>query len=119
MDAASFDEDGYQELVGRHEEWLRLREWESFARAALLVLCDQVTRNLFRGTARAYAADRLALHHAERLLVGETWRRHPALRLLVCLPLVHSEDPAHFSRASGLVDEACADTRVDREVAAA
>jgi uncharacterized protein (DUF924 family) len=62
---------------------------------ALILLLDQFPRNLFRGTARAFATDPQALGFAKRALEEEfaaglaKWHR-----LFLGLPFVHSEDPA-------------------------
>ena len=60
---------------------------------ALLVLLDQVPRNIFRGSAHAYATDPLALHYAGRMLEAGLDREvEPALRTFCYLPFEHSED---------------------------
>ncbi len=62
---------------------------------ALIIQLDQFPRNLFRGTARAFATDQKALAFAKQALEADfaagldKWRR-----LFLGLPFVHSEDPA-------------------------
>lgn len=62
--------------------------------AQILVL-DQFTRNVFRGTARAFAGDALALAAAQALVAGGADRSMPGVRRqFVYLPFEHSEDLA-------------------------
>ena len=67
---------------------------------ALLILLDQYPRNAFRGTARMFATDALALHFA-RLMNDQGLDRlvEPALRAFCYLPFEHSEDPEDQRRS--------------------
>ena len=60
---------------------------------ALVILLDQLSRNLFRGTAAAFAGDPQALALARRA-VALAWDRelHPLERSFLYLPFEHSED---------------------------
>ena len=59
----------------------------------LLILVDQVPRNLFRTTGEAFAHDELAREVATRL--SRNWHAHTlAERFIVGLPFVHHEDEA-------------------------
>lgn len=62
---------------------------------AFIVLCDQLSRNCFRGSAQAFALDPLALHAT---LSGLARGDHRALsipeRLFFLMPLMHSESLA-------------------------
>jgi uncharacterized protein (DUF924 family) len=59
---------------------------------ALLVVCDQFPRNLFRGDARAFALDARALALAKRVVAeGRDARLRPVERAFVYLPFEHSE----------------------------
>ena len=61
---------------------------------ALVLLLDQIPRNIFRGTAHAYATDALALALASRAIdAGFDKQVDPALRFFFYLPFEHSEDP--------------------------
>jgi uncharacterized protein (DUF924 family) len=62
---------------------------------ALVIVLDQFPRNMFRGTAQAFAADALA-REAARTIVAQGWDRamSPAQRLFAYLPFEHSEDLA-------------------------
>jgi len=71
----------------------------------LMVLCDQVSRNAFRGTARAYATDALARRIADA--PGGPRARFDelpvALRMSVVLVFVHSEDAADVAVVDALL----------------
>jgi uncharacterized protein (DUF924 family) len=68
--------------------------WEANAEGALalLLLLDQFPRNLYRGTAHAFATDPLARAIARRALnAGRDQDIEPALRPFFYLPFEHSE----------------------------
>lgn len=70
---------------------------------ALLLLLDQIPRNLFRGSAHAFATDGLALHFARRALdAGHDAAFEPALRAFFYLPFEHSEAMADQDRSVAL-----------------
>jgi uncharacterized protein (DUF924 family) len=59
---------------------------------ALIVLLDQFPRNMFRGTARAFAADPLALAAARHAIArGYDRAMLPVERMFAYLPFEHSE----------------------------
>ena len=59
---------------------------------ALLLLLDQFTRNLFRGSARAFAGDARALSIAKALVATGADRRFDTIeRAFVYLPFEHAE----------------------------
>lgn len=61
---------------------------------ALVLLLDQIPRNVFRGSGHAFATDGLARHYAERAVEAGLDRQiAPELRAFVYLPFEHSEDP--------------------------
>ena len=72
---------------------------------ALLVLLDQIPRNVFRGSGHAFATDPLALHYANRAVdVGFDRQIEPELRAFVYLPFEHSEDIADQRRSVALFE---------------
>ena len=82
-----------------HEDWLDSAE----GALALLLLLDQIPRNIFRGSGHAYATDGLARHHADRALAaGHDSAFEPMLRAFFYLPFEHSEDLADQQRSVGL-----------------
>lgn len=72
----------------------------------LVLLLDQVPRNLFRGTARAFATDGHALSIAD-LSVGRGDDRHldEPERLFLYLPFEHAEDMEAQDRSVALISE--------------
>jgi len=72
-----------------------LGEWEEDARGilALILLLDQMSRNIFRDTPRMYEGDARALALAERLVdSGQVRELAPMERYFVFMPLMHAED---------------------------
>lgn len=70
----------------------------------LILLLDQVPRNVFRGSAQAFASDALARAYAERAIAsGFDLRVDPALRIFFYLPFEHSESMADQDRAVALI----------------
>ena len=85
-----------------------LREWESSARGRLakLLLLDQFTRNIWRGSHLAFQFDhealRLGLDMLERRQDLELW---PIERVFAYLPLEHSESLPYQERCVALYEE--------------
>jgi uncharacterized protein (DUF924 family) len=72
---------------------------------AAIIVMDQFSRNMFRGTARAYATDPLARRLAERLIAERIdLVMTPAERYFVYLPFEHSEDREHQQLAVRLIE---------------
>jgi len=64
-------------------------------RLAYVVLCDQLPRAAYRGTAKAYAYDPLALAVTrEGLARGDEFSLSAVEGAFLCMPLVHAEDLA-------------------------
>ncbi len=62
---------------------------------ASVIVLDQFSRNLFRGTARAFASDELALRLARQAIArGFDQAMTAGQRLFLYLPFEHSEDAA-------------------------
>jgi uncharacterized protein (DUF924 family) len=83
-----------------------LAAWETTSEGALalLILLDQFPRNIFRGSARAFAADALARAVADRAIgQGFDQRIPPVERLFFYLPFEHSEGLADQERAVALI----------------
>jgi len=73
----------------------RLSAWESGPRRrlALILLLDQFSRNIHRGTARAFAQDAQALLLTlNGMQLGADATLHPAERLFFYMPLMHAEN---------------------------
>ncbi|MBA2237791.1 MAG: DUF924 family protein [Lysobacter sp.] len=91
------------------EDWMHTAE----GALALLILLDQIPRNLFRGSAHAYATDPLARREASRAIgLGMDMQTEEALRPFFYLPFQHSEamlDQARSLELSGSLPGADAD----------
>ncbi|MGL4963047.1 MAG: DUF924 family protein [Inquilinus sp.] len=94
--------------AGRHDDWAD----SPLGVVALCILLDQLPRNLFRGTPRAFATDPKALAVA-KAAVEQGFDQDPALtddhRLFLYLPFEHSEGLADQRRslelqAAGIAD---------------
>ena len=84
-----------------HEDWLGNAE----GALALLLLLDQIPRNIFRGSGHAFASDGLARLYADRALAaGHDQAFEPALRAFFYLPFEHSEEPADQARSVALFE---------------
>ena len=76
-------------LAGRFDHW----EGDILSGVALVILLDQFPRNMFRGTARMYEADRKALPLAKRLIASHDQASLSVdQRKFLYLPLEHSEN---------------------------
>lgn len=74
-----------------------LRDWEDTPRGrlALIVVYDQFSRNMFRGTARSFAQDPLARAVAEKALAaGDEGVLRPVELGFVLMPFMHAEELA-------------------------
>lgn len=84
----------FSDLVGQAQSG-GLASWESHSRGwlALIITLDQLPRNLYRGTAAAFATDPLAQHVARRGFERSFYSSLGVLEQLFCLmPFQHAED---------------------------
>jgi uncharacterized protein (DUF924 family) len=82
-----------------------LDAWQADAEGALalVLLLDQIPRNVYRGSAHAYATDPLARHFAGQAIARGLDALGPQdLRGFLYLPFQHSEDLADQARAIAL-----------------
>jgi uncharacterized protein (DUF924 family) len=71
-----------------------------------IVVLDQFSRNMFRGTPRAFAADPVARRLAEQVItLGLDVVMTHAERYFVYLPFEHSEDREHQALAVRLIEQ--------------
>ena len=69
-------------------------------RLALVLLCDQLSRNAFRGAADAFAQDALALEVAEEAIAaGDDAAFSPIEQRFLRMPLMHAEDRQRQARS--------------------
>jgi uncharacterized protein (DUF924 family) len=90
----------------------RLAAWESEAESALAltIVLDQFPRNMFRGEARAFAADPLARAVADNAIARGFDRRYvPPERRFFYLPFMHAENLADQERCIALCRAAADD----------
>jgi uncharacterized protein (DUF924 family) len=103
-----FDEAVRQGFAADHAEAIAgaLGDWEAepLSALALVMLLDQVPRNIFRSTPRAFASDPLALATTRRALErGFDQLVPPAWRVFFYLPFEHSEVLADQQRGLDLL----------------
>jgi len=88
-------------LRERYGQWLaksargELNHWSDTDRGlvAFVILIDQFSRNIHRGTAEAFAADHIALAASQKAIAQQRDHRLPAIhRVFLYLPLEHTED---------------------------
>ena len=82
--------------------------WASTPRGglALVILLDQFTRNIYRGSARAFEGDSLALALSQKALDEHRDRELKfAERYFLYMPLMHSEQLADQDRSVALFDD--------------
>lgn len=71
---------------------------------ALVLLLDQIPRNVFRNSGHAFATDPLALHYANRAIdAGHDAKIDASLRLFFYMPFEHSEAIADQDRSVELL----------------
>ena len=106
----AFDEEIRQRFLCLYESGAagKLNDWQETPTTclALVILLDQFPRNLFRGTAKAFAADPMA-REAAGLILANGWDRAmtPDERMFAYLPFEHSESLADQERCLALMKE--------------
>jgi len=104
---AAFDAEITRHFLGLYEQVAGGQEWLDGAKPCLarIVVLDQFPRQMFRGNARAFAADALALE-AAKVAVERGYDRGllPVERLFVYLPFEHSESLADQLQACELTE---------------
>ena len=103
----AFDAECRERFLDAHHAAARrqFEHWMDDAEGALalLVLLDQIPRNVFRGSGHAFASDGLARRYASRALeAGFDASSEPGLRMFFYLPFEHSEDMGDQDRAVAL-----------------
>lgn len=94
-------------LAGELDEW----EQRDEALVALVLLLDQFTRNIYRGSAGAFSGDQRALELAQRTIESGRYQRLPAIhQVFLYMPLEHCEDPGVQEECVTLFEELAAVT---------
>ena len=105
---AAFDETCRENFGEAHMAAAR-REFDGWMDSAdgalaLLLLLDQIPRNIFRGSSHAFASDGVALQHAKQAIdAGLDTQVEETLRAFMYLPFEHSEDMAMQDRSVELM----------------
>jgi uncharacterized protein (DUF924 family) len=102
----AFDAEVRTRFSKLHQQLSAGREWLDAPRECLarIVVLDQFPRNMFRGTARAFATDALALAAARHAIASgydRDWLR--VEKIFAYLPFEHSESLADQERACELM----------------
>jgi uncharacterized protein (DUF924 family) len=103
---AAFDAEIRRRFANVYDEQLRDNKWlaEPATCLARIVVLDQFPRNMFRGSARAFEADELALAAAKHAVAkGYDHPLLPVEKQFVYLPFEHSESLADQERACELM----------------
>ena len=101
IECEQFRDPHYAAARGEYEGWLDTAD----GALALLLLLDQIPRNIFRGSAHSYATDPLARQYADRAIIaGHDQAFDPSLRAFFYLPFEHSEAMADQDRAVALFE---------------
>lgn len=90
--------------------------WAASARgrAALIIVLDQLSRNIFRGDPRTYEADdRACALTIEGVRIGHDRELLPMQRLFFYMPLEHSEALEHQETCVELMKQLAADVAAD------
>ncbi|ATE62115.1 DUF924 family protein [Thauera sinica] len=95
-----------QAAIGRLDDWLASLR----GRLALVLVADQFPRNIWRGSAPAFAFDTLARRWArDAIRLGIDRDARAVERVFLYLPLEHSEDLADQRESVRLFDRLCAE----------
>lgn len=99
-----------ERFLGTWEEAMDggLGQWLTYASGSLayIILTDQFSRNMFRGSGQSFASDRRALC-AAKSAIGRKWdlRIDPPARMFFYMPLMHSENLCDQDRCVRLIKE--------------
>ncbi|HZK99761.1 MAG TPA: DUF924 family protein [Caulobacteraceae bacterium] len=98
---ARFETEHHAAARGERAAWMANGEGS----LALILLLDQFPRNLWRGSAHAFATDPLARRVADSVIAaGADQAIEPAMRPFVYLPFEHSEGIGDQDRSVGLCE---------------
>ena len=93
----------YKEVInGKTADWRKTPE----GRLAEIIVLDQFSRNMFRNSKQAFAADNLALKLAQEMVKSGDDQKIPLeQRAFVYMPYMHSEDPKVHDEAVKLFSQ--------------
>ena len=87
--------DQFAEIYKKYQDGA-LKHWNASrqGRIALILILDQVPRNIFRGTKQMYATDEDALQLTTKIIAEKIDLEYsPVERAILYFPLIHSENP--------------------------
>lgn len=97
-----------RDTIRSHKNW---RADHLDALTAEMILCDQLSRNAFRGTAEAFQYDETACEIAKRLAASELatgpnieGELYPSYASFVFVPMMHSEEPEDHEMCMHFID---------------
>jgi uncharacterized protein (DUF924 family) len=116
---AVFDQTVREWFLGTYEQAVaaRLTDWMETAAGALAltIVLDQFPRNMFRGTAKAFASDGQALMVANHALDRDFDQDlPPVMRIFFYLPFEHSENLVNQNRCVQLLKPFSTDPQLGR-----
>mmetsp|Transcript_36840 Transcript_36840/g.32550 ORF Transcript_36840/g.32550 Transcript_36840/m.32550 type:complete len:219 (+) Transcript_36840:80-736(+) len=77
-----------------------------YEKLSVIILFDQVTRNIFRGKSKAYKYDHIALKMTKDIIQSIDFESiHDHLKIFLILPLIHSEDISDIKLAQSLCNK--------------
>jgi uncharacterized protein (DUF924 family) len=99
---ARFEADWHRAMEGAYSLWLTYPS----GTLAYIILTDQFSRNMFRGTDKAFASDKLALA-AAKVAISKGWDRKidGMARQFFYMPLMHAECLSDQERCVRLMKE--------------
>ena len=91
----AFEDDVKRAMAGDYDDWSKDPQRD----LARIILLDQFSRNIYRGTPQAFAQDARAFNWASDAIdAGRDQQVPPVLRVFFYMPLMHSEDRAAQDR---------------------
>jgi uncharacterized protein (DUF924 family) len=81
----------------------------------IIILYDQITRNIFRNTSNAYKYDKIALLYAKKL-INVYERLHFCVKLTVIICLIHSENIVDHNNVQLKIHELVNDPLCDKNI---
>lgn len=114
------DEQMRQRFSDVHQQAVQGELWHwrgaDLGRLAEIIVLDQFSRNMWRDTPEAFAADGMALVLAQEAITGGTHQRLPVeQRLFLYMPFMHSESLTIHERAMELFSEPGLEEQLDYE----
>merc|ERR1712130_69809 len=78
-----------------------------YEKVMIIILFDQITRNIFRGTSKAYRYDEIALKMTKKIISSKEQfdKMHDHIKIFLILPLIHSENILDVKLAQSLCDQ--------------